>query len=317
MDPSQETQPRELLRKLELTEQLARGSKLKRFLEHPWRYASSILHRNLVYPRRGSVRSVATSTWFGASMYLPLPAGTDIYLTGGKSHDSELRLARWLIEQLKPGDHFLDVGAHFGYFSLLAAQCVGPNGRVLAVEAASAAYEVLSRNAMAYPQIKALHRAATAKAEELTFYEFPNLYSEYNSIDVEQYRDQAWFQRNPPRSVVVQGLALTELLESDGLQPCVVKIDVEGAEWQVIQGATDHLRKHTPVLVLEYVSAARGDEQHAKAHTALLELGYAVHRIKDDGGLEALRGSASDYLLRTGEESDNLVYAHQQTARPS
>src|SRR5262245_56459678 len=35
---------------------------------------------------------------------------------------------------LAPGETFVDVGAHWGYFSLLAAQRVGPTGRVIAIE---------------------------------------------------------------------------------------------------------------------------------------------------------------------------------------
>ena len=39
-----------------------------------------------------------------------------------------------LIETLRPGDLFIDVGAHIGYFTLLASTLAGPSGRVMSFE---------------------------------------------------------------------------------------------------------------------------------------------------------------------------------------
>ena len=47
----------------------------------------------------------------------------------------EDNLTYWFEEQLRPGDIFVDVGAHIGYFSLLEAQHVGASGGVVAIEA--------------------------------------------------------------------------------------------------------------------------------------------------------------------------------------
>ena len=47
---------------------------------------------------------------------------------------------------LKPGDHFIDVGANIGYFSLLAAAVVGSAGRVSAFEASPITRQALVRN---------------------------------------------------------------------------------------------------------------------------------------------------------------------------
>ena len=125
------------LRQLAHVEKLAASSRWHRLLHAPGRYIYAIGFRTLVYARtrRGVFRQV--NTFFGVPMQVVLPAGTDLYLTGGKTHDSEIRLARLLLETLRPGDDFVDVGAHFGYFALLAAQLVGPTGRVRAYEASA------------------------------------------------------------------------------------------------------------------------------------------------------------------------------------
>ena len=47
---------------------------------------------------------------------------------------------------LKAGDTFLDVGCHYGIFSVLASKMVGPAGRVIAVEPHPESLEILKGN---------------------------------------------------------------------------------------------------------------------------------------------------------------------------
>src|SRR5690606_8834209 len=124
-------------------ERLARTSIRGRLAARPWRYLSALGYRKLVHPIFRAGWKVSTSTFFGARMQLLLPAATDVYLTGGKTHDSEIRLSRFLINRLKPGDSFVDVGAHFGFFTLLAAHLAGSDGRVWAFEAAPRNFHIL------------------------------------------------------------------------------------------------------------------------------------------------------------------------------
>lgn len=58
----------------------------------------------------------------------------------------ELHLVRLLEARLRPGMAFLDVGAHVGYFSLLASRLVGPTGRVVSVEANPLSVRLLRAN---------------------------------------------------------------------------------------------------------------------------------------------------------------------------
>jgi FkbM family methyltransferase len=53
---------------------------------------------------------------------------------------------RYLEEILRPGQTFVDVGAHVGYFSVLAAERVGPEGSVIAVEPEARNLDLLHRN---------------------------------------------------------------------------------------------------------------------------------------------------------------------------
>ena len=136
----------QLLQRLDRVDRIAKASKWQRLLYHPWRYLWASYINWVQYPRHKRSVAVLASTFFGSRMEVRLPAGTDIYLTGGKSHDSEIRLARLMIRQLQPGDTFWDIGAHYGFFSLLATRLVGEAGKVVSFEAAPSTYTVLAQN---------------------------------------------------------------------------------------------------------------------------------------------------------------------------
>ena len=165
---------------LQSVEYLATASKLHRFLASPWRYINSVIFRQTMYRWTKRGKFAQAQTFFQTPMTLLLPAATDIYLTGGKTHPSEIRLTKFLIQHLKEGNTFFDVGAHFGYFSLLAAKCIGTKGKILAFEPSKSTFELLQKNTAAHPNIRIFNNAVSDSSEIISFYEFPVLYSEYN-----------------------------------------------------------------------------------------------------------------------------------------
>ncbi len=290
----------------ERLQRLAEGSRWDRFLARPWRYIWAQVYRRGLYRRLGP-SAYRVRTFFGEEMEVLLPSSTDIYLTGGKSHPSEIRLARFLAKVLKPGDHFADVGAHYGYFSLLAAARVGSSGKVWAFEAAPKTQAILKRNAMRRPQMEVFSMALAAQDEELTFYEFPNMYSEYNSLDRAQYTDEDWYGGQRPEGVKVPGRRLDGLVDEYDLRPDVIKIDVEGAEDQVISGARSYLQRASPIVIMEVLPGRGKASGHHKAMLLLKELGYHSHILTASGEMEAC-GDVEGELRQRERESDNVVF---------
>ncbi|MGQ0507673.1 MAG: FkbM family methyltransferase, partial [Myxococcaceae bacterium] len=82
----------------------------------------------------------------------------EVYFTG-QYEPQETCLVRAI---LKPGDTFVDVGAHWGYFSILASTLIGGSGKVLAIEADPRIHRTLARNVEinGLAKVKALHVAA-------------------------------------------------------------------------------------------------------------------------------------------------------------
>ncbi len=297
----------EFISRIKKVENIASGSKVNRMLRHPFKYFNAIFFREIVYKNSKREKEVMSTTFFQTPMHLLLPSSTDIYLIGGKSHDSEIRLAKFLIHQLDNGDTFIDVGAHYGYFSLLASKLVGNLGKVFAFEASPTTYQIFQKNAEQTDNVVSHNLAVSDSNEHLKFYEFPNLYSEYNSLDVEQFKNEKWFSEYKPKEVNVKSIMLDDFLSDKKSNPKLIKIDVEGAELKVIKGFKKHLSEMSPLVVIEYLSDERGNTAHVEAEKLLGSLGFQPHIIDSTGNLQHLK-SVSSFFKEKGIDSDNVVF---------
>lgn len=297
----------DLIQKLESVERLANTGKITRLLNNPFKYAFAILYKNFLYKYVQKEQAVSCNLFYGKPMKVLLPASTDIYLTGGKSHPSEIRLARFLIDNLSAGDTFWDIGAHYGYFSLLATELVGTSGQILSFEPSTSSYAVLAENARNIQQVSVFNKAVSKEKGVLSFYEFPNLYSEYNSLDISQFEHEQWFKKSPPKKTTIPTESLDLLYGQAQKAPKIIKIDVEGAENLVIAGGQNMFTNSAPVIIMEFLAADRQNETHKEAAVMLAGHGYTAHIILPDGQLQPV-ADIDAYLAKAGLESDNIVF---------
>ncbi len=189
-------------------------------------------------PRAGTTIEIDGHFMEVASDHPPVP---DMVLG---TYDEYLR--RRLVEFLKPGMKVLDVGAHIGYFSLVAARQVGPAGTVWAFEPVSENYELLSKNVErnAYTNIVAVPKAVSNRSGPLPLF-LSAMVSGAHSV----VRDQ-W----SCGQVVVSATTLDEFLASVGWPHIdLVKMDIQGGEMMALQGATQFLARNRPLrLIVEF-----------------------------------------------------------------
>ncbi len=294
-----------LKKELEKAGKLAERSKWSRLARRPFRLVFSFLHRRLVYPYRKRGIRKKVSTFFGLPMTVNLPAGTDIYLLGIKSHSSEISLAHFLINQLKEGMIFWDVGAHFGYFSLLGSKLVGKTGLVYSFEPSHSSLNLLKSNTSPQQNITVVPKAVGEKEGRLTLHEFPILQSEFNTLEPAHFEDEEWFQKNNVTKYEVDVVSLDAFYSATKHFPQIIKVDVEGAEWLAVKGMKEILSSPTPpILILEYVTE---NQKFEDIFAFLQAFEMNAHLIKENGELCTI--DSFHHLQKVIQsDSENIVF---------
>ena len=146
---------------------------------------------------------------------------------------TEPNLTHWLRHSLRPGDMFIDVGAHIGVHTLMASRLVGSSGAVVAIEASPSTYASLQRNLALnrVGNVRAVNIAASDQRGILKFYRGPNQDLGSSTIYPEVARVGSQLEAE------IETAPLTEILSASELARArVIKIDVEGAEDAVVRG---------------------------------------------------------------------------------
>lgn len=148
-----------------------------------------------------------------------------------------------LRELLRPGDAFFDVGAAIGCYTIVASQIIGSSGKIIAFEPDEQARRYLRQHL----RWNAIERQVTVR--EVCCSQRSGQRELY--VSPSDVGGQASLIRRPGfSSVTVLSTTLDEEFRSLDVRPACVKIDVEGAEWDVLQGATRLLMEVRPSLLL-------------------------------------------------------------------
>lgn len=187
---------------------------------------------HVVKPLLRSRATLEARTRFGARMRLRFPDAiqTYIYFFGVW----EPAITAYLAAALAPGDTVIDIGANVGYDTLLAAHCVGPGGRVFAVEASPRMFGLLRENLALNDAscIEAFNAAVCAEAGDVTVF----LHDDSN-LGATTIVPAVAARRGATREAVVPGRPLADLVPVEAiLSARIIKIDVEGAEFAVVRG---------------------------------------------------------------------------------
>jgi FkbM family methyltransferase len=196
----------------------------------------------------------------------------------GRYEQDEIRFVR---RMLKPGDSAIDVGGHIGFFTMQMATAVGPEGRVYAFEPLDANADLLERSIAenGFGDRVRFQRAAVGAATGTATLTFP--VETLNSGGAYLLRTgSAPLAGNQRKDVPLVALDSLELRRPVRF----IKMDVEGAEPQVLRGAARLLKEDQPVMLselhptqLERASGITADEFLAQ----IAALGYRAHRIEN------------------------------------
>jgi FkbM family methyltransferase len=161
---------------------------------------------------------------------------------------------------VRPSSVVYDIGAHAGFHTLFCALLTGPSGRVIAFEPNPANFRSLVAQLQLNPALKVtlLPYAILDRCGEVRFVAEDGS-SQGHVSETGGFR--------------VEGRSLDSLVEQETIPPpSVVKVDVEGAEEQVIAGALQVLKKYRPVVLCD----RNDDTTETKVRRLLAPLDYAV-----------------------------------------
>lgn len=182
-------------------------------------------------------------------------------------------------EHLKTGDTFLDIGANFGYFALLAAHKVGPTGQVIAVEASPEVLPQLRKNLQGFDQAEVIHAAVGKEKGTTQFYlteDFVN-----SGVSQSPFLKQA-------RKISVAMDTIDSLLAArgpgkDSVQ--FIKCDVQGDEMAVLEGARQSISKAERLnMIIEWAPAwmSKAGFVPSEFPSFLKSLGFTSLTVVDD-----------------------------------
>lgn len=274
---------------------------------------------------RGLLRPALAAVRRSRRVHTPLPAGPRPELPGDAVEldtaigtlwfdGADTRLTPWARSQgvweadvmkllaatLRPGGVFVDVGANVGFHTVLAAQLVGPAGKVFAVEPAPWTLQLLRAN---------VWRSATA-VTVLPFAASDAAGTVRLAHEAGHRSGAHLVAGGDGGGTAVDAAPLDELLPEIVVD--VLKVDVEGAEPLVLRGARALLERSPGLLVVVEFR----DQTHLSGETpaevlAFYEsLGFELRLLRRNGEHE--RASAENVLERSRREpSFNLVLARR------
>jgi FkbM family methyltransferase len=190
----------------------------------------------------------------------------------------EIPIQKIFAQYLKGGDTFYDIGANVGFFSIIAAKLVGNTGKVYAFEPGSGNAHSVRHNAQLnnFSQIEVI-----AKAVSHTSGSGQLLLAKYSGGHTLAIADA------PPDlagEVTVDLVSIDDLIAQNKIKPPnFVKVDVEGAELDVLKGMTETIKTYQPTVIYEIDDGDRDayERKYRELANFFERLNYRVTQIEN------------------------------------
>ena len=220
-----------------------RSGSAKFELQQAFQSATQVQQNGFSHPVQAEVK-----TFWGDCLNVNIPEVVSTQIAFHRYYEKDL--THVMIECLESGMTFIDIGAHYGYFTLLASRIVGESGQVHSFEPTSDTYELLSRNAEGHANITVNNKAVYSKTTQLSFRKFGAELSAFNSLFPPRL-DPGTLERFEMQVETVDAVSLDDYVAATSIHPNFVKIDAESAEHFILEGMQETLKRDRPMFTLE------------------------------------------------------------------
>jgi FkbM family methyltransferase len=151
--------------------------------------------------------------------------------------------------EIQPGNTVLDIGANIGYYTLIAAHRVGPEGRVYAFEPDPANFSLLQKNVEAngYTNVVLVNKAVSNKSGKIRLYLNPANRGDHRVYDSKDGR----------QSIEIETVTLDRFFKPLDKKIHFIKMDIQGAEALALEGMKSLVGKNKGLkLVTEFSPAS-------------------------------------------------------------
>ena len=178
--------------------------------------------------------------------------GQRIALEKYEPYETEL-----ILRQAKSGDVVVDVGANIGYYTVLLANKVGPNGKVYAFEPDSTNFEILKKNIEAnkLENVVMVNAAVSNKNGVSYLYKSKENYGDHKLIKNPLVdKSTSSLKKGGSLREKIKTVKLDDYLKNQKVN--LMKVDTQGWEPAVFEGAKKIIEKNKPIIFFEYSPAS-------------------------------------------------------------
>lgn len=249
----------------------SKSTLFNKIIRKPYRFLSGRILKMFAHLTKYGIKCQIKTFW-GENMVVIIPevVSMQLYYYGF----FEEGLTKMILEYLKEGMIFYDIGAHFGYFTLLGSFCVKEQGEVHSFEPTPSTFNILNINVNRKKNVKLNNLAVFSKKGEVFINDFGFKFSAYNSIYDARLHKDTISKINPARHKI-ETISIDEYVENRGAKPDFVKIDAESAEYEILLGMEKTIEKYHPIITIEVGDYdVKGIPKSRELITYLLSKGY-------------------------------------------
>ena len=218
----------------------------------------------------------------------PSDAWIDQHFMQGLCYEAEV--SHLLLCTVRPGDFVVDVGANLGFFTLVMSAIVGETGRVLAFEPGANNLPALAKNLslnVASANVRVDKRPLWCREEKVTFW-----HSADSSGGNCLWNPGLWWENKKSKAKEDKYETVATTLDATVHErPRLIKIDTEGADQKILEGARNLLTHNPPdfiVVELNPFGSRQLGGSNEGFRSYMREFGYELFLLQADGSLPAL-----------------------------